>query len=166
MSIDRLIRLIRWSGVITLLCGCLGFAEVPGREAPQCGTRSDLLSAPLSNEIGGVHISATGTFRILIVFASFPDDLTPHPDWPVHSPPVFMEQFVDPDTATRSQGAFNLTHYFHEMSLGQFDLVGDALWVETAHSQEEYRNGSYGRANTDVLRERVDSLVDFSRYDE
>ena len=166
VNIVHLTRPVRWSCVITLLCGRLGFAEVLGQGAPQCGTLSDALSAPLSNAIGGVHISAVGTFRILIVFASFPDDLTPHPYWPAHEPPVFMEQFVDPDTATRSQGAFNLTHYFHEMSLGQFDLVGDALWVETAHSQEEYRNGSYGRANTDVLRERVDSLVDFSRYDE
>ncbi len=77
-----------------------------------------------------------------------------------------MEQFIDPDSAMRSHGSFNLTHYFEEMSLGKFHLIGDPVWVETAHSQEEYRNGSYGRANTDILRERVDSLVDFSRYDE
>jgi M6 family metalloprotease-like protein len=76
-----------------------------------------------------------------------------------------MNQFIDPDTATRSTAPFNLTHYFRQMSLGQFHVVGEALWVESSHSQEEYRNGSFGRANTDILADRVDSLVDFSLYD-
>lgn len=117
-------------------------------------------------DIGGRHITAHGTLRVLIVFASFPDDETPHPYWPPHAAPVFMEQFIDPDTATRSPSPFNLTNYFRQMSLDQFHLVGEAIWVETAHSQEEYRNGSYGRANRDILQERADSLVDFALYDQ
>jgi M6 family metalloprotease-like protein len=76
-----------------------------------------------------------------------------------------MSDFLDPDTTTGSVGPHNLTHYFRLMSLGALHVVGDVLWVESAHSQEEYRNGAYGRANTDVLKERVDSLVNFSRFD-
>jgi M6 family metalloprotease-like protein len=76
-----------------------------------------------------------------------------------------MQDFIDPDTTTRSQSPWNLTNYFHQMSLGQFHLVGDAIWVESSHSRQEYLNGSFGRANTDLLRERGDSLIDFSRFD-
>jgi hypothetical protein len=158
-------RFVLWS-CIALVLGCSAFADDVGRETAQCGMHSDPARTPLLSEIGGIYMPARGTFRVLIVFASFPDDETLHPYWPAHNPPLFMEQFIDSDTALRSQGSFNLTHYFREMSLGQFNLVGEAVWVETAHSQEEYRNGSYGRANTNVLQERVDSLVDFSRYDE
>jgi M6 family metalloprotease-like protein len=117
-------------------------------------------------DVGGKHITARGTLRILIVFASFPDDETPHPFWPAHQPPLFMEQFIDPDTLRRSTGPFNLTHYFREMSLGQFALIGDVLWVESARSVSEYSSsGSYGHANSDLIRDRLDSLVDFSQYD-
>ncbi len=111
-------------------------------------------------------MTARGTLRILIVFASFPDDETPHPNWPAHQPPLFMHKFIDPDTLTRSTEPFNLTHYFREMSLGQYALIGDVLWVESARSGSEYANGSYGRANTDIIQERLDSLIDFSAYDQ
>ena len=51
------------------------------------------------------------------------------------------------------------------MSLGQFHLVGDVVWIESHHSMTEYSNGSYGRANTNLLTEQFDSIVDFSKYD-
>ncbi len=131
----------------------------------QCGVQSVLQASGSSDEIGGRHITASGTLRVLLVFVSFPDDETPNPDWPAHSPPLFMRQFIDPDTTTSSGGPFNLTNYFNQMSLGQFHLVGDVLWVETAHSKAEYANGSFGRANWSVLQETVGPLVDFSQYD-
>jgi M6 family metalloprotease-like protein len=133
------------------------FSCVPGTLAA--------LGAPRAGSPGGRHLPSRGTLRVLLVFASFFDDETPHPYWPAHKPPLAMQQFIDPDVATRSAGAFNLTNYFRQMSLGAFQLIGDAVWVESAHSQEEYRNGAYGRANTDVLIEKVDPLVDFSAYD-
>jgi hypothetical protein len=130
-----------------------------------CGMRNVPLQQTRANEISGKHITARGTLRILIVFASFPDDTTSHPYWPVHQPPDSMRHFIDPDTLVRSPDPFNLTRYFREMSLNQFHLVGDVIWVESARSQDEYLNGSFGRANTDIIKERLDALVDFSQYD-
>ncbi len=133
-----------------------------------CGTTATprAVLAEADGETGGRHLTAKGTLRILIVFASFPDDETPNPDWPAHHPPLFMNQFIDSDTLTQAQGSFNLTNYFRRMSLDQFHLIGDAIWVESRHSQLEYStNGSYGRANSALLKEQVDSLVDFSRFD-
>ncbi len=130
-----------------------------------CGTTGATIQPHAASDTGGIYLTARGVLRILVVFASFPDDETPHAFWPAHHPPLFMDDFIDADTLRRSTSPHNLTAYFRQMSLGQFHVIGEAIWVETAHSQEEYRNGSYGRANTDVLREKVDSLVDFSGYD-
>ncbi len=135
------------------------------QEIPLCGTQADVHDAPTLDENGGIYMTSGGTLRVLVVFASFPDDETLHPYWPAHNPPLFMQDFIDPDTTTHSQSPFNLTNYFHQMSLGQFHVVGEAIWVESSHSKQEYLNGSFGRANTDLLRERGDSLIDFSGFD-
>jgi M6 family metalloprotease-like protein len=155
-------------GLLVLLLVLTGRATAGDnlRNVQQCGTTALPGSSQPLDETGGIYITSKGTLRVLVVFASFPDDETPHPYWPAHNPPLFMQQFIDPDTGTHSQNSFNLTNYFRQMSLGQFHVVGEAVWVESAHSQEEYRNGSYGRANTDVLPRQVDSLVDFSKYDQ
>lgn len=142
------------------------FVGEPVSQARQCGVTAGVQSVSRVYGIGGLHLTSRGVLRVLVVFASFPDDETPHPYWPAHQPPLFMQQFIDPDTTTRSGGSWNLTNYFRRMSLGQFQVVGEAIWVESAHSQEEYRSGAYGRANSNVLQESVDPLVDFSLYDQ
>ena len=150
---------------LLVLAGSATAGDLP-RDAQQCGTTAVPGYSRSLDETGGIYITSKGILRVLVVFASFPDDETPHPYWPAHNPPLFMQQFIDPDTGSRSQTPFNITNYFHQMSLGQLHVVGEAVWVESGHSQEEYRNGSYGRANMDVLPRQVDSLVDFSKYDQ
>ena len=133
----------------------------------QCGLNVSRAQMQPQGEVGGKYITAHGVLRILIVFASFPDDETPHPFWPAHQPPLFMRRFIDPDTLTHSTDPFNLTHYFREMSLGQFNLIGDVVWVEAARPVTDYSNsGSYGHANSDLIKDRLDSIVDFSQYDQ
>lgn len=158
-------RRMRFVALLFALCSVAARGD-SGDAATFCGTRPGTFSFHPHTEIGGRHITAHGVLRVLVVFASFPDDETPHPFWPAHQPPLFIDDFLDPDTSTRSQGSFNLTNYFRQMSLGQFHLVGDAIWVESARSQEEYRTGAYWRANRNVLEERVDSLIDFTNYDQ
>jgi M6 family metalloprotease-like protein len=131
----------------------------------RCGLQLRAPQRAYSSVTGGKHVPAQGTFRILLVFASFPDDTTFHPYWPAHQPPDSMRRFIDADTVIRSADPFSLTCYFHEMSLGQFHLIGDVIWLESARPRDEYSNGSFGRANTDIIKERLDTLVDFSQYD-
>ncbi len=150
---------------VYLLCTNAASAQEAIVKAVMCDNRFIPSSTVMFTDTGGIHITAKGVLRVLIVFASFPDDETPHPFWPAHQPPMFMNQFIDADTSTHSSSLFNLTNYFRQMSLGQLHLVGEAVWVETPHSQEEYRGGEYWRANRQVLQERVDPLVDFSLYD-
>ncbi len=150
---------------LLVAAGAPVFSQSVPEGVERCATVGSVPAASVSVQTGGKHITARGMLRILLVFVSFPDDETPHPYWPAHQPPAFMGQFIDPDTLTRSTCSWNLTNYFRQMSLGQFHVVGEAVWVETYHSWTEYTNGSYGRANWNVLHEKVDSLVDFSRYD-
>ena len=152
--------------MLALLLLCLRFCGLAGEPTVrQCGTVPSARVTRTAARAGGIYLTSRGTLRVLLVFASFPDDETPNPWWPAHQAPLYMHQFIDPDTTTRSDAPFSLTAYFRSMSLDQFHLVGEAVWVETLHSRDEYANGSYARANTAVLQERVDSLVDFSQYD-
>ncbi len=162
MARPNLCTIVAWIGVL-LVVALPAYADDPGLAS--CGTQIVPTMPALTTQTGGNHITASGVLRVLIVFASFPDDSTPHPYWPQHSPPLHMSQFIDPDTATKSQSPFNLTAYFSQMSLGRFHVVGDAVWVEMTESQDLYRNGSYGRANYNALVSCADQVVDFSKYD-
>jgi M6 family metalloprotease-like protein len=148
--------------VLLLLAGSGGVA---GEAARLCGSSYIPASASPKESPNGIYIPARGTLRILIVFASFPDDETPHPCWPAHAAPLHMRQFIDPDTLTHSTGQYNLTRYFREMSMGRLNVIGEPIWIESLHSQQEYLNGSFGRANWSILQESVDPVVDFSQYD-
>jgi hypothetical protein len=156
---------------IIVMIVCCSFCSLSAPAADhtgpfRCGTRAGSVSVQRTAETGGIYLPSSGVLRVLIVFASFADDETPHPYWHAHQPPDSMARFIDPDTTTGSTDAFNLTHYFRQMSLGKLQVIGDAVWVESSHSQEEYRNsGSYGAANMAVLPEKVDPIIDFSRYD-
>ena len=137
-----------------LLCLLLLAVRAPAQaEGPRlCGT-AGALSGPArtAGETGGRYLTARGTLRVLMVFASFPDDERSHPWWPAHQAPLRMREFLDPDTSTHSPSPFKLTGYFSQMSLGQFHLVGDVLWVEAAHAESAYANGSWARANIGCL---------------
>ncbi|MBI5473273.1 MAG: T9SS type A sorting domain-containing protein [Ignavibacteriae bacterium] len=152
--------------VLFLANAVFGSTIAQAKDEKLCSAHSTPVNSVAFADTGGIYMTAKGTLRVLIVFASFPDDSTPHPYWQRHQPPQFMQQFIDPDTLTRSSASFNLTNYFRQMSLGQFNLVGEAIWIESTHSQEEYRQGAYGRANKNLLQEQVDPLIDFRQYDQ
>jgi M6 family metalloprotease-like protein len=150
---------------LLLLCSVTVFtAEHP--ETQRCGTHPSAAVVRPAEGDGGIYLPSSGVLRVLVIFASFPDDSAAHASWPVRQPPLFMQNFIDPDTTTRSTNTFNLTNYFRQMSGGKFHVIGDAIWAESPASQEVYRNsGSYGNANMLLLPQVVDPVVDFTPYD-
>ena len=62
----------------------------------------------------------------------------------------------------------SLTHFFREMSRGQFELTGEVLprWYASRSNADAYtgEEGGYGRFAREII-EAVDADVDFSRYD-
>ena len=121
-----------------------GCRSIPQSSAAERGTLSQSPHAPPGP--AGSTCPSAGVLRVLVVFVSFPDDETPHPYWPAHQPPTRSWTVLSiPIRLPAPPMPFNLTNYFRQMSLGAFHVIGEAVWVETAHSQEEYRNsGSYG----------------------
>lgn len=88
------------------------------------------------NSSNGWAIPASGTFRILIVFAEIEYDTgtDPNPNstsgWPIHSLPVWADQLLDPNVPTGTASGL-LTRYFQEASFGQYNVIGDYLLSPT-----------------------------------
>jgi hypothetical protein len=140
------------------------------------GPEPEICQAPLDPEtameemdltqLGGLYLTAEGQIRILVIYVRFRDDNDPHNYWQAGSPPSQMSEIIDPDMTSGSTNFDNLTHYFDVMSLGRYQVVGEAIYVETPHDMAYYGNPPINSSTVeDVLVNAVDSIVDFSQYD-
>ncbi len=86
-----------------------------------------------ASEYGWI-LPATGTVRILIIFAEIDYDVNPandpnpntNADWPLHSIPSWVDEFCDPNVPTgTAQGLF--TRYYQQASSGNYYVLGDYL---------------------------------------
>jgi len=109
-------------------------------------------------------LTAQGTIKVLVVFASFKDDDSYHPYGPVGQPPQNYNTFVDPNLQTGSTHYINLTNYFDKMSFGVYKVIGQAVYVEAPHNKSYY-GSNYYLANKEVLQQKVDPLVNFADFD-
>jgi len=123
-----------------------------------CGTTSGS-SAP--------YLPTTGTIKVFIVFAQFKDDPNTSSGgsngWAKNSYPSWANNFINSSTG----GSYpwnNLSHYFNEMSNGDFQVIGDVYnsLVITDNDFDDY--ATIGEVNREVLL-KVDPYVDFSEYD-
>lgn len=132
---------------------------------PTCGTVDGEEQVDLSQR-GGLHITAQGTIRVLVVFVRFKDDVAAHGYWPANDQvQSFMTQYIDPSTQTGSTNFANLTNYFKQMSLGVYNVIGDVVYVKTPKNKNEYGSPLRYNATKDVLQNAVDPLVNFANYD-
>jgi hypothetical protein len=126
-----------------------------------CGTTGTDQSL---NQTGGLYIPSQGTLKVLIVFARFKDDNSYHNYWPAGSPPPNYQSYIDPNTSTNSTNYLNLTNYFKQMSMGNFHVIGQSVYVETPNIQSYY-GSDYYKADKEILQQKVDPIVNFSDYD-
>ncbi len=122
------------------------------------------------NQQGGKFLTSTGNLHVLIVFVEFPDDSfqISYPLWPKTQPasaPTFINTFIDQTPSVNSTNG-NLTHYFREMSDGNFILTGSVYHMVTRYTRQEYINQGKKRAdiNKEILM-RLDSLISFASFD-
>lgn len=116
------------------------------------------------SQVGGIYLTAQGTIKVLVVFASFKNDNSYHPYWPVGQPPQNYNTFIDPNLQTGSTHYINLTNYFKKISLGVYNVIGQAVYVE-APNTKSYYGSNYYLANKEVLQQKVDPLVNFADFD-
>lgn len=146
------------SFMIFLLCSTAVSAE-PDNFV--CGTTGTTQS---STQTGGIYITSQGTLKVLVVFARFKDDTDPNPWWPVGGNPDGWNTWIDPNTQTGSTHEINLTNYYKTMSLGTFNVIGQAVSVETPRNKSDY-GSDYYTATKEVLQQKVDPLVNFNNFD-
>ena len=112
---------------------------------------AEVSAAPLQ-DVG----SQTGHIHALTIFAHFADEGGLGREVPSFAANLFAEQ------------PGSLTHFFREMSRGQFELTGEVLprWYASRSNADVYvdAEGDYGRFAREIIQ-AADADVDFSRYD-
>ena len=111
-------------------------------------------------EIGATPLqgvaSQTGHIHALTIFAHFADERSLGSEIPSFATRIFAEQ------------PGSLTHFYREMSRGQFTLTGEVLprWYVARSNADAYAGeaSGYGRFAREVI-EAVDADVDLGRYD-
>jgi len=110
-------------------------------------------------------------YRVLILYVAFRDDsaTTNWNIWPARSKPV--NPYTNNGRLIDTSELSNYTEYtyskwFQEMSRDSFDFIGDEVYVDLPLTALDYKNLNYGyQTMNNVVLNRIDSLVDFSRYD-
>lgn len=118
---------------------------------------------------GGKYITSSGDLKVLVVFAKFKDDMTPHQYWPVDSYPSEMKNFIDSSKDVGSTHFLNLTNYYKQMSSGKISVTGKAIGAVTPYPKNHYiqNNQQYpdwSLATTDLLK-AIDDSVDYKQFD-
>ena len=124
-------------------------------------TAASLVCATPAGRPAAPQETVTGRVHALTIFARFKNE-----DDGNQAAPDFASQLFDP------QRAGSLTHFYQEMSQGQFELRGEALprWYTSRGpasaylSTEEEEPGLFGGFSREILA-AVDAEVDLGRYD-
>jgi hypothetical protein len=128
-------------------------------------------------QIGGTYAPVSGTIRVLIIFARFSDDnYEPNnPNWKLSDTLTNFpeaQNIIDPfGTPPSNYKKGTLSHYFHKMSNGQLNFVGDvyprvAIFPKTRLWYVQ-NNREFGHANAELLDSlnRDDQSLNFAIYD-
>ena len=112
---------------------------------------AEVSAAPLQDVV-----AHTGHIHALTIFAHFADEGGLGREVPSFAAEIFAGQ------------PGSLTHFFREMSRGQFELTGEVLprWYASRSNADVYveAEGDYGRFAREIIQ-AADADVDFSRYD-
>jgi len=127
-------------------------------------TQADVLM-----NVGGKHLPASGTVRVLVVFAQFKDDQQDptNPNWPLNQLPAWSGQLFAGEQSN-AYPEWTVSDYFSQMSNGRYHVIGDIYpkLVTTTLSSEQYAQFGmdFGVINQEILSS-IDPEVDFTRYD-
>ncbi len=114
----------------------------------------------------GKHVTSTGKLKALFIFAMFKDDsVTKSTEWNFNKKelPGWTKHIVNNSTENIFPYA-NLTHYYYEMSRGNFLLYGDVYPKLVIPDSNENKYKTIKEVNTEILK-KLDNEIDFSEYD-
>lgn len=119
-----------------------------------------------SNTLKPLHES-NEFIRMLFVFVEFPGDTEYVSGWPIGQPPNYMDSFID-SIVTSSPTPGSITHYFDEMSMSNYNVIGKSIYVMAPFPSEYYVNLGTSPQNRwalyeDIINE-IDQEVDLTEY--
>ena len=118
---------------------------------------------------GGKYIIASGDLKVLVVFAKFKGDTSPHQYWPIDSYPTEMNEFIDSSINVGSTQFLNLTNYYKQMSFGKFNVTGKVIGVETPYPINHYKPNIHFPPNREMatkdILQKIDDSIDYKEFD-
>ncbi len=117
-------------------------------------------------------IQTSGTFKVLFIMCKFKDDnfdISPNTDpWPASHKgmPGFAKTIVSPVVKSEYDDP-SLSGYFHDMSLGKYNMIGDVIFYEPDSIQSKYypsNNSHIGYLSEEILK-GIDESVNYADYD-
>lgn len=124
--------MMRWTLLVFLLAACPLFAQ------------PDSVNVP--NSVNGWHLSPHGMIRVLVLFAEIEYDVNPAKDpasptaehWPKGRLPKWKDDVFDPQLRPMPQAS--VTRYYHDISLGRYEVLGDYVDQMLTLRESEYRS--------------------------
>ncbi len=153
--------------IIVLCLPLIGQEDNPFNTQWECGIEDNPEFDQIDlNQLGGMYITSTGVLKSLVVFVQFSDDSDPNNDWPPQQPPTFMNNMIDNDVNQNSTNYYNFTNFFSQMSLGLFEMIGEAKHAILPNTQQWYVSNGFNRRS--LIREvliQIDPQVNYTEYD-
>lgn len=114
---------------------------------------------------GGLLTPSEGNLKAIVVFVQFKDDNYESAGWPLNTLPVWARDIMDPEPGEPFLRT-NLSHYFHEMSNGVFEIYGyvHPQLMITNQNEGDYGFNGLKYVNEEILT-RLDPYIDYSDYD-
>jgi hypothetical protein len=103
-------------------------------------------SRPEQFSENGWFLSPHGTIRILVIYAEIDYDKSPERDpqpkgathWPKGQLPKWKDEVFDTNTKAASRGM--VSKYYHDISLGQYTVLGDYIPVLVTIKESDHKN--------------------------
>lgn len=144
-----------------VFCGSAGVPNV-----------SDDIDLNIEGSIAAPAFGPNGTLKALLILCKFKDDLFDaplHTDvWPasLNAMPSWGPSFLSP-TVQSDYPDPSISGYFHEMSMGNFHLIGDVKFYQPLYNQNYYFTSNQkhvGYLTEEILR-GIDPQVNYGDYD-
>ncbi|MBL0045274.1 MAG: hypothetical protein IPP33_13050 [Flavobacteriales bacterium] len=126
-------------------------------------------STTIPNSENGWYLSPHGTIRVLVLFAEIEHDKNPGKNpandaaehWPKGQLPTWKDNLFDP--LPSAQPTAMITRYFHDVSLGDYTVLGDYVDRMFTLKESEYAEvgsaHSIGSVTVKEANKRMDSLI-------
>ncbi len=121
-----------------------------------------------SSQLGGRYKPASGTFKVLVIYAQFTDDNTDisNPNWVKGQAPTYMNGTVD-ETWSANPTSGSMTHFFNDMSINTYKVIGKEVSIIMPQTMQWYYNNNLRTmyAMNKIAIQTADAQVNYAEFD-